>query len=167
VHEIRLATPDDVHEIAQFQTDVWNETYRGLVSDDYLAGTTVDVREARWGSRIRAGERSVFLAREAGRLDGVASAGARRDGGAEPTLELMSLYVRVEARGSGLGSRLLQEAIKREPAVLYVFEGNSGAIRFYRRHTFELDGYTELDADTGLTTARMVRASEFKGSDGR
>ncbi|HEY5230029.1 MAG TPA: GNAT family N-acetyltransferase, partial [Galbitalea sp.] len=114
MHEIRVATIDDVHEIAQFQTEVWNETYRGLVSAEYLASTTVDVREARWGSRIGAGERSVFVACEHGRLDGVVSAGDRRDGGAEPTLELMSLYVRAQARGSGLGSRLLREAIKQE-----------------------------------------------------
>jgi ribosomal protein S18 acetylase RimI-like enzyme len=101
----------------------------------------------------------VFVAHEDGRLDGVASAGDRRDGGNEPALELMSLYVHADARGSGLGSRLLREAINREPAVLYVFEGNTGAIRFYRRHAFELDGYVELDADTGATTARMVRGS--------
>ena len=159
MHDIRLATLDDVREIAGFQTEVWNETYRGLVPDDYLASTTVEVRAARWDSRIRTGKRWVFLALTDGRLDGVVSAGDRRDGGTDPTLELMSLYVRASARDGGLGSRLLAAAIHTQPAVLYVFEGNVGAIRFYRRHGFEFDGHSELDADTGVTTARMVRGS--------
>ena len=57
-----------------------------------------------------------------------------------------NLYVRPGAQGQGVGSALLDAAKARRPdgLRLWVFQPNTGAIRFYRRHGFrtvrETDG---------------------------
>ncbi|HEX3680734.1 MAG TPA: GNAT family N-acetyltransferase, partial [Galbitalea sp.] len=127
--------------------------YRDLVPAEYLEQMTVTTRIERWGNRIRSGDRSIFLAEQDGRVEGVVSFGERLDG-----LELMSLYVAAEARSSGLGSRLLEFALGNQAAVLWVFRDNSRAVAFYRRHRFELDGGSATDDDTGLVLVRMTRA---------
>jgi ribosomal protein S18 acetylase RimI-like enzyme len=157
VHVIRAATADDIVRIAEFQTEAWNDAYRDLVPAEYLARMTVETRTARWGGRIRAGDRSIEVAELAGGIDGVVSFGGGSDDLAGPRLELMSLYVRPSVRGSGLGAMMLEHALGDRPAVLWVFRDNARAIAFYRRHGFSLDGAESLDEDTGLVLVRMSR----------
>jgi GNAT superfamily N-acetyltransferase len=131
-----------------------NDAYRDLVSAEYLNQMTVATRTERWGSRIRSGERTILLAERDGTLEGVVSFGLT-----DEVLELMSLYVAPNIRGSGLGTRLLRVAVGDRPATLWVFRDNLRAIEFYRRHDFELDGSLSQDDDTTLMLARMTRGS--------
>ena len=155
---IRSATVDDTSAVAEFQTITWNEVYDGIVSADYNDRTTVDIRAARWHERI-AGGRSVLVAERDGRIMAVTSWGQRRDDRGGADLELMSIYLAPEARGTGLADRLVQQSLGDADAVLWVFEGNARAIAFYRRHGFEPDGEAELDIDTGVPEIRMARRS--------
>lgn len=157
MHELRIATVDDIDSIARFQTDAWNSAYRELVPAEYLERMTVETRAQRWGSRIRAGERRIILAELDGRLDAVASTELRSDELPGPLLELGSLYVAEGVRGNGLGALLLEHTLGDEPAVLWVFEANGRAIEFYRRHGFERDPFTKPDPDTSLPLIRMSR----------
>jgi hypothetical protein len=59
---IRRAGLHDVRSIAEFHTTCWNDAYRGIVPDEYLARVGVDERERRWRRRIRAGRRTAALA---------------------------------------------------------------------------------------------------------
>lgn len=56
-----------------------------------------------------------------------------------PLLWLDQLYVRPDAVGMGLGSRLLEHALEgvTQPVRLYTFQANAGARRFYERHGFK------------------------------
>lgn len=72
-----------------------------------------------------------------------------------PTQELMALYVRAEAYGTGVGHRLFEAALGAAPAYLWVLGGNERAVAFYRRQGFRLDGATKAD-EVG-TELRMVR----------
>ncbi|HEY2642912.1 MAG TPA: hypothetical protein VGI56_04075 [Galbitalea sp.] len=87
MHEFRIATVDDIDDIALFQTDAWNSAYRDLVPAEYLKRMTVETRAERWGNRIRAGERRIILAFDGGRLDAVASTEFRSDELPGPPLE--------------------------------------------------------------------------------
>jgi ribosomal protein S18 acetylase RimI-like enzyme len=142
----------DAVAVAEFQTAAWNSAYRELVQPEYLARMSVTTRIERWGSRIRQGNRSIFLAEDDDRLDGVVSFGESGD-----ELELMSLYIAAEIRSTGLGSRLLEFALGDRAAILWVFRDNARAIAFYRRHGFELDAGESVDDDTGLALVRMRR----------
>src|SRR4051794_23010957 len=103
----RRAGYADVFAIAAFQTAVWNESYRGLVPESYLARTTVADRELRWADRI--GPRDILIAERAGQqgseLIGVASSSTRSDERPGPALELNSLYVADGMRSAGVGAR--------------------------------------------------------------
>jgi ribosomal protein S18 acetylase RimI-like enzyme len=156
---MRAAAVDDAVAVARFQTDAWNSAYKDLVPAEYLARMTVATRTERWGGRIRAGDRSIFLAEFDGEIDGVVSFGEGVEG-----LELKSLYIAARVRSSGLGSRLLDFALGDRAAILWVFRDNLRAIAFYRRHRFELDEAESIDDDTGLTLVRMRRANGESGA---
>ena len=49
-------------------------------------------------------------------------------------------YLRPDAVGRGVGTRMLREALERlpDPVRLWTFQQNSGSRRFYERHGFEL-----------------------------
>lgn len=71
--------------------------------------------------------------------------------------ELEHLYVAVGRTGAGLGSRLVGLARERRPEglALHVFETNTGAVRFYRRHGFEVVGGSDGDNEEGAPDLRM------------
>ena len=157
----RAAGYADVFAIAEFQTAVWNEAYRGLVPASYLERTTVADRELRWADRI--GRRRILVAELLAPelrpdLVGVASSSPRTDERPGPRLELNSLYVAPGMRGAGLGSRMIDELLGAEPAVLWVFAANTRAVSFYERCGFAADGHETIDDDTGLPELRMTRS---------
>ena len=152
----RVAGYADVFAIAEFQTEVWNEAYRGLVPESYLEHTTIADREVRWAHRI--GRRDILVAELGADIVGVASSSARTDERPGPRVELNSLYVAHGMRSGGLGTRMLEELLGGAPAVLWVFSMNSRAISFYEGCGFAADGHETIDDDTGLPELRMRRS---------
>jgi len=55
------------------------------------------------------------------------------------------LYVRAESVGQGFGSRLLKDALLnlKRPVMLYTFQENEGARRFYERYGFRAVKFTD------------------------
>lgn len=153
---LRDASVSDVRAVAEFQTRCWREAYRGLVPQSYLDRVSVADREIRWRQRIVSGARQVALAEAGGLLVGVVSWGMTDVPGV-PALELKSLYVDREHRGTGLAAALLQRAVRDDPAHLWVFRDNPRARAFYAKHGFASDGHRGIDRDTGLAEQRLVR----------
>lgn len=55
---------------------------------------------------------------------------------------LDTLYVMPEMRGEGLGQLLMDAVLpQHQDAYLWVIDGNAGALRFYERNGFRLDGF--------------------------
>ncbi len=122
----RLATArvEDAPAVAAFQTLAWQQTYRGLI-DDALLDVPASSRVDRWTERIRSGSRTVTIAWAASAIVGVASTSVEDSPRAGlPPRELHTLYLRRDAQGAGLGSRLLHAAIGDDAAHLLVFEVN-------------------------------------------
>lgn len=67
----------------------------------------------------------------------------------------MALYVRAEVYSTGVGYLLMNVAIGKDAAYLWVLEGNARAIGFYERQGFIFDGTTKVER-VGLER-RMVR----------
>lgn len=165
----RLATArvEDAPAVAAFQTLAWQQTYRGLI-DDALLDVPASSRVDRWTERIRSGSRTVTIAWAASAIVGVASTSvddSPRSG--LPPRELHTLYLRRDAQGAGLGSRLLHAAIGDDAAHLLVFEVNERAQRFYAHHGFAPVGGTLLDPGTGLTERRWVRPGRVIAAPGQ
>lgn len=72
--------------------------------------------------------------------------------------QLGHLYIDRTQTGRGLGGRLVELAKKRFPdgLRLWTFQGNEGALRFYRRHGFVEVEWTEGDNEEGAPDVLMV-----------
>ncbi len=94
------------------------------------------------------------------RVIGFSSPGESRDEDAPTPLELYAIYVRADWHGSGLGARLMDVAIGKEPATLWVFEANERAKAFYRKQGFVEDGAKVDEPYFGVPEIRMVRPAQ-------
>ena len=74
--------------------------------------------------------------------------------------EIRELYVDTFFENQGIGSRLIDFAMERGCEFLWVLEKNDAAIRFYRRHGFELTDERKRQGDTTEYIVKMVRISE-------
>ena len=159
---IRPATVDDAPALGALHMACWREAYAGHLSAEFLARATPESSAERWVQTITrfAGEgRDVPVIAEAdGELRGFAMGGTPRSENAPRETELYALYTRASAHGSGLGQRLLDEAIGGRPAFLWVLDRNPRATAFYERNGFLFDGATETLSDfENQLERRMVR----------
>lgn len=167
---VRRATARDAAAIGAISVAGWRAAYRGLVPDAILDGLSVERRTAGWlraidGDAERA-PTSVWVAETA--EDGVvgfAAAGPGRDESAPPpdgAGEVYAIYVAPHATGRGHGAALLAHAVADlearglSPVVLWVFEANEAARRFYAAAGFAPDG-ARFTIDFDGTTVDEVR----------
>ncbi|TDD60522.1 GNAT family N-acetyltransferase [Kribbella antibiotica] len=163
--EIRPATVEDAEAAAWCHIQCWHEAYDGLAPADLLARRTANVEQRieRWADAVRAG-RTRWLAINpdpaapvADRVIGIAGAGSGRDEDDPAPVELEMIYARAAWWGTGLGRRLLEVAVGKDPAYLWVFEDNQRALGFYDRHGFVADGKRLHDEFFDLWEIRLVR----------
>jgi ribosomal protein S18 acetylase RimI-like enzyme len=103
------AGPTDAEDLARVHVTAWRETYRGLLSDAFLARMSEPGFTRRFGRDLANPEGAVTLA-AAGRygLVGYAQGGRSRRGEAGEA-EIATLYLLRQAQGQGLGARLMAE----------------------------------------------------------
>lgn len=157
---IRPALVDDAEALADLHLDVWDEAYAGLMDQAILLARRAarDRIAAGWRDIVASGVGTTVVASDdSGRLVGFGSAAPHHDDSELPETEVLTLYVRAEMYGAGLGHALLGELVGADPAYLWVLDGNVRAIGFYERQGFVLDGAT-LDGREGIHR-RMVRAA--------
>jgi ribosomal protein S18 acetylase RimI-like enzyme len=149
--------------IASTHTQCWRETYKGILSDGFLAALDPSDRLGMWQRLLAgAGVTDHWVA-----CDGEAVVGfaGRQHPGVEGQLPapvrpvmLWGLYVLQSHQGLGLGRGLLEAALGDEPASLWVAAENQRAIGFYRRFGFEPDGAEDVMPQwENLREVRMVR----------
>ena len=156
---ITSAREEDAEALTDLHLDVWEEAYAGLMPVRILAERRDgrDARVQRWRAILGGGSSDTLLAwAPDDSLLGFSSTSAGRDtDDGLPPLELMALYVRASAYGTGVGHALLEAAIGTSDAYLWVLDGNTRAIGFYERQGFRFDGSVKHD-EVG-SEHRMVR----------
>lgn len=144
---VRAAVPDDARAVAEVHVASWRWAYRGLLPDDLLDGLSVGDREADWASWLADPALDVVVAERSSRIVGFASGSASRDADALlGTGEVLTLYVTLDAAGTGMGRLLLGAVVAAmrdrgfHRATLWVLEANDRARRFYERAGWTWDG---------------------------
>jgi GNAT superfamily N-acetyltransferase len=167
---VRRAEPADVERLAEVHFRCWQETYRGMLSDAFLAAVDPAGRLALWRQLLERPEPAeAWVACDDGTVVGFA--GIRRVpapgsplGHPPPSsgdLELWGLYLLASHHGLGLGRRLLDAALGARAASLWVAAANSKAIGFYTGFGFSPDGAEDKIADwESLREIRMVRPAQ-------
>jgi L-amino acid N-acyltransferase YncA len=158
---IRAASRDDAAAIARIHTISW-ETYRGLLPDALLDARTVETRSTEWHDYFATNKHPLLLACDAaGAATGFVHAQPPRAAAEEAfDCEISHLYLLPEARGCGLGRRLMaavaSAALERgwRQAVVRVYAGNP-AEGFYRALGGRYDGTRALVID-GLSVRALI-----------
>ncbi len=139
---IRAATQEDAGSISRVHVESWRTTYRGIVSDQFLADLNVEERVVRWREVLES-DPYIFIAEREGEVIGFISGGAIRETLEEYDAELFAIYLLAEGQGKGIGTSLLMELAKClevggfQSMAVWVLEANasrgfyekSGAIR--------------------------------------
>lgn len=160
-YAVRKMNVGDVEQVSEVHVAVWQATYRGLLPDDYLGGLEPRDFADRWSSRLSDGTRNaadVVGLDPDGVIVALGSAGPPRDLDVPAQWELWALNVLSVAQGTGLADLMMQRLARARSCCLWVLNGNSRAMSFYRRYGFELDGHAKPHGTTGATEVRMVRS---------
>ncbi len=153
---VRAATVDDAGAIVEAQVAAWQSAYRGIMPDRYL-----DDLSSEPGSRAERRRVTIaspvdprvfnFVAEVDGGVAGWLCGGPTRDEDGGPgTGEVWAIYVHPDHWRCGAGAALMSAALQRlatdgyGEAVLWVFEENGGARRFYERFGWRLDGASQI-----------------------
>ena len=135
----RDATLSDADEIALLHASSWQNSYRGLFSDDFLANDALADRKAVWTERLAAPVlgQFVMVAEESNALVGFVCLFAGYDDHYGCLLDNLHVAPRHQRRGIGKQLTLnamvwLKETAPSSDMYLWVFTDNVNAIRFYK-----------------------------------
>ncbi|WP_405166011.1 GNAT family N-acetyltransferase [Nocardia sp. NBC_01499] len=155
---IAALAAEHTHSLAECHIACWREAYRDLVPAHVLDAFDVERRAKQWErNRVKYPGRT-WVALVGTQVIGFASAGETLDEPPVPPLQLQAMYVRSPWYGTGVADDLLRAAL--DPSATYslwVFEQNPRALAFYRKHGFELDGTSRVEAFSPSIEVRMVR----------
>ncbi len=153
---LRPAIAEDLPAVVAVFLACWRGSYRGLLPDDVLDRMTDEDAEHLWGEAFADRGASVLVAEDEGRVVGVT-----RWTAADATVQ--SLYVDPAHQGSGTGGALLDSAVAAlaasgaQQARLWVFDANTAAQRFYRRHGWRPEGTVRTQPQFGAGELALVR----------
>jgi len=161
------ATLADAPAIAALHAASWRSAYRGMLPDAFLDGPIEGNRLEHWTHRmsLASPRRYVLSAVTHGRLFGCACVFAAAD--PEWGALLDNLHVAPDAKGRGIGARLLGGALEWVRATsrddrmhLWVFDANEPARRFYDRQGGRVTGARTAEIIPGTQVAELRYAWE-------
>ena len=138
---LRPITTDDAATVALLHATSWRSAYRGMLTDAFLDHGVLADRQAVWHERLvtQPAKQAFGIVAEdaAGQLIGFAYVLPGHD----PVWGTLvdNLHVRPDAKGGGIGRRLLQAVARAlgpahtQPLFLWVLDANEPAKRFYAR----------------------------------
>ena len=136
----REAAEADVATIAALHADSWRATFRGAMSDEFLAGPIYDDRHGVWTERLAAlrPDQFVVVAEESTKLAGFICAYGDEDPVRGTFLD--NFHVRAEYQGRGIGRELFARVVtwsvdryQESGMYLLVLAQNDRARRFYEK----------------------------------
>ena len=130
---------EDARAIARVHVASWRTTYRGLLTEEFLAALSEPGYTERWERVIRDGASLVFVAEDGSDVVGFASGGRERAGETGYAGELYAIYLVDSAQRRGFGRGLFRAVVdglgdmKLANLIVWVLRDNQPARRFYER----------------------------------
>ena len=134
----REATFDDAEPIARLHSLSWQQTYRGILSDEFLNGPVLENRRNVWQERLKHldPDQYIIVAESEAALCGFACTYINEDPVWGTLLD--NLHVHQTLKGQGVGTRLMQLAVRwayetesEASFYLWVLRQNVSARKFY------------------------------------
>ena len=163
--KLRPATPDDAERMATIHIDAWRAAYRGLVPASFLAALDHGRRTMRFREFLETGAHGTYIIEHDGEAVGHLTIGPCRDTDLDKQTvgEIWGIYLAPAHWRRGIGSKVCRQAERMlrsrgfRPIVLWVFEGNTSARRFY-----EAMGYTPDDATKVIEVGEALPAVRYR-----
>ncbi|HZE06041.1 MAG TPA: GNAT family N-acetyltransferase [Solirubrobacteraceae bacterium] len=163
---VRRARSDDASAIAEIHVRSWRAAYKGVLSDELLAGLSVKEREGSWDQVLAGNDHhwlNLIAENEHGPLGFCAVTTPSWDASPDEQLaEIGALYVDPGHWRQGVGSALLGAALEelRENAwrevVLWVLPENRRALDFYAGFGFRVEeGVEKREARSDRPVIRL------------
>jgi len=152
VIQLRKAQYSDARAIAHLHAAGWQDTYKNVMSSDFLENHAQNERFSHWQTLLNQSNRdmAVFVAEKEGNVEGFICVMLKKD--AQWGTYIDSLHVSSALRGQGAGKKLLHHAAEwvrsedsESPLYLWVFEDNVRAIHFYQNLGGEIVEHTVSD----------------------
>ncbi|MDO5400175.1 MAG: GNAT family N-acetyltransferase [Eubacteriales bacterium] len=147
---IRNATEQDAKSLAYIQTESWKSAFRGILSEgDLVKHTELDKTEAMYGQVLQNPNIRVLLETVSGKPHCMAAWGPNRAVLGVQTAELICIHSLPDKWRQGYGSMMMDRILAdmREAGfsevMLWVFEQNQRARKFYEKHGFSLTERTQ------------------------
>lgn len=170
---IRPATLTDAPGIAHAHVESWRTSYKGIISDEFLANLSEERRTQAWTDILSHPEHPAFLlvaTDETGQIVGFVSGRPDRENDSEYTGEVGAIYLQKQAQGQGTGRKLMQaaasELIQRghQSMMLWVLRDNTQARKFYeaiggqylREKPIEIGVQTLIEVAYGWKNLRLL-----------
>ena len=145
--QIRRAEAGDETSLAYIQTESWKAAFDGIIPAERLAESTKMEHAVDMYQRLLAAHKGNGYILE---LDGKPHCIAWWDASREPDMpgfaELICIHSLKENRHKGYGSRMMEKVLEDirsagyDKVMLWVFDNNLPAIRFYEAHGFDPSG---------------------------
>jgi len=149
---IRHATPKDSERLATIQADSWKSAYKKIVPKNILESISIQNWREEWMQKLaNPGLNMLVLVASINKnIVAFCSAGKSRDADtSKHTGELYRIYVNPKTTHRGIGSLLMEHALKRlnkkgyRTAILWVLSSNTPARKFYEHRGWKMDGKTK------------------------
>ncbi len=158
---VRPAQIEDAVALAKILCDSWQAAYKDILTPEELErNTNLEARTTMFERLQKSGVGNTLIAFVNGNPCGMASFGKSRDVDLTDYAEIVAIYVLKEYWGKNVGNRLMEVALselKRQGykgILLWTFEANAQARRFYEKHGFVTDSAVK---DSGFGNAKEVR----------
>ena len=131
---VRKATPDDAKQIKILHTKTYKISYRNFIPDDYLDNLEI-TEEKIQKLKTHIQESTYFVATENEQILGFINIGCN----SLDTLEIYALYIDPDFQKQGIGSALINTAIKENKnsnkCILWTMKYGP-SLKFYEKHGF-------------------------------
>ena len=137
----------------------WNETYKGLINQEYLDSRSLD----KCVKKAMEYPENTYVALVDDKIVGFSCYLESRDKDLKDTGEIMAIYILKDYYGYGIGKKLMNECYKElskyNKISLWVLKTNLHAIKFYEYLGFKLEGKEKeivINEKTILNEVRMI-----------
>lgn len=141
---IRKGQAGDEKEFAHVQVQSWISVFSHILPGETMQRMTDEKRiENMYARLLREGDDNLYLLSVDGMGSCIAGWNRDRSGAMARTAELICIHALPDARGKGYGSGMMERILQDialtgafDRVVLWVFEKNTRARRFYEKHGF-------------------------------
>jgi GNAT superfamily N-acetyltransferase len=157
-YSIKEATFIDLADIARIHVRSWQQTYIGLVPQDYLDSMSVSTFQKKWEGIFQGNiseNKNLYIAYDNDEAAGFISFGHNRDKHKDGWGEIYALYLLKQSWGKSIGYALFEKTRQKllndgiNNAYLWVLDTNENALSAYKKWGGVMDETSTLNTKIG------------------